>query len=114
MKLSDFEKMVLEALILGDPEERIIREQLASAKVTDRDYTGVGLYTKIVVCKSAPVLRKCNRHIEETPKTYLQHPNLEAGAGALLWFDSGKVSILECYTYDGDWPTDEALFSISS
>ena len=114
MELSEFEKMVLEGLIENDPEKEIIRLQLTGATVIDRDYTGVGLYTKIKVAENSPILSKSNRYIEEAPKTHLIHPELEAGAGVILWFEEGKVSTLECYTYDGDWPKNEALFTISA
>jgi len=114
MELSEFEKKVLTALIDEDLEKEIIQAQLSGAEVIDRDYTGVGLYTKIKVTEGSPILSKNNRYIEETPKTNLEHPELKDGAGALLWFDEGKVSILECYTYDGEWPKNEDLFSIST
>lgn len=114
MELSEFEKMVLSSLIKGDPEVKIILAQLIDAVVVERDYTGVGLYTKIKVSENSPLLSKSNRYIEEAPKTHLKHPNLEVGAGVILWFDEGKVSTLECYAYDGDWPKDESLFTVST
>jgi hypothetical protein len=114
MELSNFEKIVLKALIKGDPEEDTIRQQLTGATVIDREYTGVGLYTNIEVPENKPLLSKSNRYIDETPKTHLEHPELEAGAGVLLWFKDGKVSTLECYTYDGEWPKNEALFTVST
>ncbi len=112
MELSDFEKMVLEALIEGDPEENIIQQQLVDGSVIDRDYTGVGLYTNIKVSENLPVLSKSNLYMEETPKTHLRHPELEAGAGVLLWFENGKISTLECYTYEGEWPKNETPFTV--
>ena len=114
MELSEFEKMVLTALVESDPEAEIISSQLAGAVVAEQDYTGVGLYTKIQVSESSPLLSKSNRYIEEAPKTHLDHPNLESGAGVILWFDERKVSTLECYTHDGDWPKNESLFTVST
>ena len=113
MKLSNFEIAVLDALIEGDSEEGIIRQQLAAVSVVERDYTGVGLYTNLNVSEDSPLLSKNNRYIEEAPKIHLEHPELDAGAGALLWFKDGKVSTLECYTYEGDWPKNEGLFIVS-
>lgn len=112
MKLSEFEQSVLDILIEGDPEEGIIKQQLVDASVIDRDYTGVGLYTNIMVSVDTPLLSKTNRPIEEIPKIHLEHPELEAGAGVLLWFKEGRVSTLECYTYEGEWPDNEYLFTI--
>jgi len=112
MELSDFEKNVLAALIESDSEKEIILSQLRGATVIDRDYTGVGLFTKIRVSENTPLLSKSNRYIEDAPKIHLEHPELEAGAGVILWFEEGKVSTLECYTYDGNWPKNELLFTI--
>jgi hypothetical protein len=95
MGLSEFVKMVLEAVFDGDAEKEINRAQLRGATVSKGDYTGVGLYTK-----------------EEAPIPYLRHPQLEAGAGAILWLEEGKVPTLERYAYGGEWPKDESLFTI--
>ena len=114
MKLSNFEITVLDALIKGDPEEGVIRQQLAAVSVADRDYTGVGLYTNLKVSEESPLLSKSNPYIEETPKIHLEHPELDAGAGVLLWFKDGKISTLECYTYEGDWPKNEDLFTVNT
>lgn len=114
MKLSDFEKKVTQALVKGDPDEAIILQQLAVASVINRDYAGVGVYTNMVVDKAAPLVRKRDWHFEKIPGVYLNHPNLDDGAGALLWFESGTISCLECYTYVGEWPKDEELFVIET
>ncbi len=113
MELSKFEHTILKALIKNDPEENILREQLKSSSVFKREYTGVGLYTNIEINNETSRLSKSNRYIEDVPKVHLVHPELEAGAGALLWFKDGFISTLECYTYEGDWPEDESKFLIS-
>ena len=45
--------------------------------------------------------------------THLTHPALPAGAGAMLWLADGRADTLECYTFEGDWPSDESQFSVS-
>ena len=114
MKLSEFEKIVLKALVERDSEKEIILSQLREATVLERDYTGVGLFTKIQISENSPLLSNSNRYLEEAPKAHLEHPQLEAGAGVILWFEEGKISTLECYTYDGSWPKNESLFTISA
>jgi len=111
--LTSFEAEVLSSLVTGDPEEAALRNQIANAQVVSRKHTGVGLYVNFEVSTGATRLRTSNRYIEETPKMHIQHPELEAGAGALLWFKNGWLVTLECYTYAGDkWPSDESRFSI--
>lgn len=112
MKLSDFEIAVIDVLIKDDPEEKALREQLNGATVEKREYTGVGLFTEISVPNDRPRLLKSNRYIEETPKVHLEHPDLKDGAGVLLWFEEGYISMLECYAYEESWPKNEALFKI--
>jgi hypothetical protein len=114
MNLTEFEKRVLEGLIEGDPEEDVFLAQIQGAFVLDRDYTGVGLFTKIQVSEDAPRLRENRGHYPKSAGMYLRHPELASGAGIMLWLDEGKVSILECYTFDGDWPKDESKFTIGT
>jgi hypothetical protein len=81
--------------------------------VTSRDYTGVGLYTKLSINPNAPRLARSGRYIEETPKVHLTHPALTSGAGVILWLSDGRLDTLECYTYDADWPEDEDCFTVT-
>lgn len=113
MQLSAFEEMVLSAIIETDPERGVLEKQLCNATVTNRDHTGVGLYTKRAIDPDTPRLATTNRYIEETPKLHLCHPRLPAGAGGILWLSDGRADTLECYTYEGAWPEDESSFSIS-
>ncbi len=61
-----------------------LEEQLRSATVKNRDYTGVGVYTKLAIDPNTPRLGRASRYIEETTKVHLTHPSLSAGAGAIL------------------------------
>ncbi|RYD82203.1 MAG: hypothetical protein EOP84_09775 [Verrucomicrobiaceae bacterium] len=58
--LSDLERSVLLAMAEDDPERETLLLQIGTVRVVDRDYTGVGLYTKF----------------EEYPKLGLVHPEL--------------------------------------
>jgi hypothetical protein len=111
-ELSQFERVVLNALVRKDPESEALRAQLADATAVTRDYTGVGLYTKLSVLEGAPKLHASSRYIEEVPRIHLEHPLLPAGAGAILWIKDGLAHTLECYTYDGEWPEDESSFVV--
>lgn len=98
---TEFELRVLHTLVRGDPEERLLSDQIASATVTSRDYSGVGLFVNFEIPAAIPRLKTSNRYIEETPKVHLHHPALSSGAGALLWLKDGLISTLECYAYEG-------------
>ena len=87
-------------------------DSLKNATVKERDYTGVGLYTELQINHNAPKLSKSSRYIEEVPKVHLDHPQLSAGAGAMLWITDGLISTLECYAYGEQWPKEESKFTI--
>ena len=112
MGITSFEAKVLSSLVKGDAEESALRDQIANVQVVSREHTGVGLFVNFAVPTTATRLKTSNRYIEQTPKTHLEHPKLEAGAGAMLWFKDGWLATLECYAYGGQWPADESLFSV--
>lgn len=111
-QLSELERGVLLAMAQHDAERETLLRQIETACVIDRDYTGVGLYTKLAVGDDVPKLRTTNRLIEDYPKISLEHPDLEVGAGVILWLDDARIDTIEFYTYTGDWPKDESAFKI--
>jgi hypothetical protein len=111
-QLSELERGVLLAMAQHDVERETLLRQIETARVIDRDYTGVGLYTKLEVGDDVPKLRTTNRLIEDYPKISLEHPDLEVGAGVILWLDDARIDTIEFYTYTGDWPKDESAFRI--
>jgi hypothetical protein len=112
-RLTDLERSVLLAMAEDDSEREALLRQIDTASVVDRDYTGVGLYTKLAVGADVPRLRTPNRSIEDYPKLSLIHPELEVGAGVILWLDDAKIDTIEFYTFAGDWPMNEAAFKIA-
>ena len=73
-RLSDLERGVLFAMAEEDSEREILLRQIDTASVVNRDYTEVGLYTKLAVGADVPKLRTPNRSIEDYPKLSLVHP----------------------------------------
>ena len=99
-------------LCRNDSDARILENQLSEIMVKDRDYTGVGLYTKFIVSDAASLLPEGKNRMIDNPNLYLSHPELKNGAGVILWLEGRKISTLECFVYDGNWPKDESLFEI--
>lgn len=112
-QLSPYELEAIRVVSSGTNQSEILLAQLAQAKCALRDYTGVGLYTKIIVDSAAPKLNLDYWKIEDFPKGYAEHPELSAGIGIILWLKDGYMTCLESYTYEGEWPKDEALFRFS-
>jgi len=112
-QLSPYEYEAIKTMALIYPQRDILLAQLALADCVSRDHTGVGLYTNIVLDPAAPRLNGGLWKIEDMPKAYAQHPELDAGAGLILWLKDGYMCCLESYTYGGEWPSDISLFKIS-
>jgi hypothetical protein len=113
MDLSDYEKRSILAIAGADRESEIMLAQFAAASVTLRDYTGVGLYTHLSIPQTCPSLDVTRWKIEDMPKGHAFHPDLEAGAGLILWLKDGYITCLESYAFGGDWPSYECLFKLA-
>ena len=113
-QLSQYEFEAITQLARSDKRTEILLRQLEKALCVSRDYTGVGLYTKIYVDPTAPKLDENRWQIQDMPKGHAEHPNVPSGAGIILWIEHGYITCLESYTYDGNWPNDESLFRVSA
>jgi hypothetical protein len=110
--LTPLESAVLDKL-LDKPGEPFatLREQLAHVDVTSREFTGVGFFTNLSLPANAPV----RRDISSTAVTGVGAtiPQLEHGAGFVLFVRDGIASMLEGYTYgDAAWPDSVTEFSV--
>ncbi|MEL4890491.1 hypothetical protein PQU63_03590 [Xanthomonas protegens] len=112
-ELSAYERRAIETIAASDQQRDVILAQLATSKCASRNYTGVGLYTDLVVDSCAALLDQARWKIEDMPKGHAQHPELPDGAGLILWIKDGYISRLESYTYVGSWPQDESLFRLA-
>lgn len=114
-QLTHLESKVLEWLLAGeDPVLSVLREQLASASVLSRDFTGHGFYLNFAVPESVTKVHKtfgvksdfCFGDVKASIDS------LECGAGFLLWIKDGVLNFLEGYTYDESWPTEVGDFEL--
>jgi hypothetical protein len=102
--LTPLEKAVIGALLekSGEPFDTA-RQQLEHARITKREFTGVGFFTEFAITDDAPIRR-------DLPDATLgnvgvEFPGVQHGAGFLLFIRGGVVTMLEGYTYAGDqWP----------
>ncbi|MBB6600628.1 hypothetical protein [Luteimonas sp. MC1825] len=108
-ELTKFEREAIASIGASDAQGEILLVQLAQATCVSRDYTGVGLYTELLVSPDAPKLDEARWKIEDMPSGHAAHPDVPEGIGLILWVKGGYISCLESYTYDGRWPDDESL-----
>lgn len=108
--LSKIEKAVLENLLDGNLPFLIqLRQQFARCTVAQREFTGFGFYTTLVVpddvSRIAGVDIKFGDVIAEIPE-------LPSGAGFLLYIKDGVLDMLEGYSYDEPWPSSISSFNL--
>ena len=112
--LREFERNAIAALAASDPDREAILEQLASASCSSREYSGVGVFTNLLVQGAASKIRSTSPVGQGELAPTGEHPNVPAGIGFLLWLEDGRISCLESYTYDGSRPLDESLIRVST
>ena len=100
-----FEAAVLEWIATRSGDQPL-RAQLLRAGVVERDYTGVGCYSTLVVPADAPALMAAY-----SSRGPLSGPNFESkvvehGGGTLLWFEAGRASCLEIYAHGDYFPAE--------
>ncbi len=110
--ITTLDRAVLEVMA-GEPtnDAAALAEQVRRATVVSREHTGVGFFTEFEVPEGVPLLgdefHKNLSHVQS------EHPELSYGAGFVVFAVDGKLSCLEAFTYDEQWPDDESKFSIS-
>jgi hypothetical protein len=105
------ETAVLDKLLAapGEPSDTL-RAQLAIASVSRREFTGVGFYTHFAIPSGAGV--RLSSEDAELGPLLADHPDMEHGAGFLLFVREGIISLLEGYSHgDTAWPDDASQFT---
>lgn len=111
-ELTPLEEAVLDEFLdrPGEPFTTL-REQLAHASISSRELTGVGFFTHFAVPHEAPVRRDLAS--AELLDVGARIPEIEHGAGFILFVRDGVISMLEGYTYGNTpWPDSISDFSV--
>jgi hypothetical protein len=107
---SPLERAVIDATLAGEhPVLAVLREQWTTARVTNRDFTGVGLYLTIEVASDAisvPIKRLLFGDV------IVDLPHKNAAMGSLVYVEDGRLTCLEMYTFDMPWPEDVSGFVV--
>ncbi|SRR6266487_5862003 len=110
-ELMPLEAAVLDKLLAkaGEPFDTL-REQLAQASVSRREFSGVGFFTNFAIPPDADVRRTPGN--AELGPLLADHPQMEHGAGFLLFIREGVICLLEGYSHgDAAWPEDTSKFT---
>ena len=97
-KLWALEQAVLEAAAHDyQASADALREQIATAQVTDFENTGVGFFSTVKVPPEAPRLTD-QSPLDAATGSVASIPH---GMGFLVFLKDGHISVIEGYTYDG-------------
>ena len=104
MKMNHLERALVRRFCeLNRITSTALPESLDLIDVTERDFTGVGVY---VTFASHPCLRigsDVEKNIAPGPGAFLNAERVLIGS--LFYIDSGYLTTIECYTYgDESWP----------
>ena len=100
------EERVLEMMVsqFKDSRAGYLRDQIGSARVVKRTFTGVGFFTDIEVPERCiPVPGAPRFHLSGVTG---DGPKLQHGIGFVLLVERGRLRQLEGFTYDEPWPSD--------
>jgi hypothetical protein len=112
MDFSPLERAVIRFLLVGeDSTLDILRTQLEHASVASREFTGVGFFTRLLVDPRAPAIEPFASFKFGDVEASL--PELQHGAGFLLYVNQGFLSMLEGYCYDERWPQAVTGFQLA-
>jgi len=96
------EQAALRSIFSEMPElAMLLEQQFESATVTDRENSGAGFFTTIAVTDDAPIVESARVLGEETQARVV---GLEHGLGFNLFMESGRMGLLEGFTW-GDEST---------
>ncbi len=102
MALDPLEAVAVEKIFATDSDfARRMRELAKDARVIERKFTGVGIYSTIRFKSELP------------PRTELidwcwsfSHPAIPDGGQVIVWWDDATTITLEGFTYTSPWPED--------
>lgn len=99
--LNELEQAVLDKQLAGDhPTLGVLRIQAESARVVERRKTGVGFFCDFEVEAGAPTVEG-DFQISDV---HGELAGLDHGVGFVLFVRSGRLSMLEGFTFDEPWP----------
>ena len=111
MDFSNFEKEVIEKLLIGEDDDlKILREQYAHSKPKKRDCSEHGCFTYFSVSEGVRVLDRQDLQFGDVTARV---EGLENGIGFILFITSGKIDFLESYTYGELFPKEIKKYEIS-
>lgn len=107
MKIEDFEREVMTALLAGDdPLLDALRAQYASAAVKSREVSATGFITRFEVPASAKPIERKLLHLDDLQ---VELEGVATPVDTAVNVHNGRLRSLECFVYDGTFPTEPKI-----
>ena len=107
--LTKLERAVLDKQLEGNhPTLGALRIQASSARVLERQETGAGFFCEFEVDANTPTV---NGDFQITD-VHAKVSGLDHGVGFVLFIRSGRLSMLEGFTFDEPWPQRIGTFEL--
>jgi hypothetical protein len=101
LELSPLEQSILE-WFAHHTTDSALAKQCRGAKAIHREHTGSGLFVELAVAIDLPPLE--NDISPNLVDPVIKSPQLETGAGVILFAKEGRIALLEIYSFGGDMP----------
>src|SRR5262245_48403955 len=89
------------------PALEVLREQLAAAVVSGREYTGGGFFTHFAIPNGTRRLPSVGRIV--IGDAYAEVAGLQYEAGFLVFVERGIFDMLECFIFEETWPAEARI-----
>lgn len=102
MQLTEEERFALEKIFHGNTDfEKSIIDRLSSAKVVEREATGVGFFTTVQLSNHLPSNHRCMQW-----DWSFKHKSLSHGGSFMASYEEPDLIQLEAVSHHGAWPSD--------
>jgi hypothetical protein len=106
--VNEVERQVIEFSLRGEhPVLEVLRQQLAVAVVSTREFSGAGFSTQFAVPAGTRQLASQRRLV--IGDVYADVAGLKYGAGFLVFVERGILDMVECFTFENAWPAEASI-----
>ncbi len=107
MELTAFENDVIAVLLANECPQAV--NEVALLNVRSREHTGVGAYVHFDYL--AEVITQSPRPSHIGSSIAIKIEGMKGSAGCVLFFEKGKIELLEFFTYGAAWPQEVTEYS---
>jgi len=111
--MNEFERdLLLKFCEIRQIDNAMLHESLGQIRVTERDFTSVGVYITFATHPCLKIAGDEANHVGDGPGALLNVDRI--AIGPVFYIDNGHIATIECYTFGGDsWPDEITCYEIT-